>query len=328
MVATAPIRARSRGVFLQSIGMSEPVHVKAHAKLNLALSVGPPIPEGEPGAGMHPIASWIVPLALADELTYTPTDDGGPIDLQRSWADDAPRRSPLAWLTDSDLCVRAVRRLGAKIGRELAGTIDLRKRIPVGGGLGGGSSDAAATLIAANRAHELGLSLDDLAELAAGLGSDVPFFIDEHSERYLPPAPALVTSLGDRIERVRTAQVPVVLCMPGFGCDTAAVYLAFDDAPVTLDEAGVSRLASAGDARSTELFNDLFEPARRVEPELGGLWEQIKRAAGRAVFLSGSGSTMFIVADDGNHARSLAESLGLHVPGAAFVATTTEDPSQ
>ncbi|MEO0629991.1 MAG: hypothetical protein AAFY46_04595, partial [Planctomycetota bacterium] len=139
---------------------------------------------------------------------------------------------------------------------------------------------------------------------------------------------ALVTSLGDRIERVRTAQVPVVLCMPGFGCDTAAVYHAFDDAPVTLDESGVSRLASAGDARSPNLFNDLFEPARRVEPELVGLWEQLKRAAGRAVFLSGSGSTMFIVADDGNHARSLAESLGLHVPGAAFVATTTEDPSQ
>ncbi|MEL6904772.1 MAG: hypothetical protein AAFP22_05165 [Planctomycetota bacterium] len=305
-----------------------PVKMTAHAKLNLALSVGTPIPEGEPGAGMHPIASWMVPLALVDELTYTPRDDEAGVELTRSWADDAPRNATLGWLPASDLCVRAVDRLGAAVDRRLGATIDLVKRIPVGGGLGGGSSDAAATLIAANRAHDLGLPLEQLAEIGAGLGSDVPYFIDEHKANGHPPAPALVTGLGDRIERVAMPPVAVVLCVPEFGCDTAAVYRALDDAPVTLDEAAVATLAASGDARSAELFNDLFEPARRVEPELGELWQRIKRAAKLDVFLSGSGSTMFIIAGDDAHAASLAASLALHVPGVAFVPTSTQDPSQ
>ncbi|MEL6499321.1 MAG: hypothetical protein AAGJ54_07015 [Planctomycetota bacterium] len=304
------------------------VHIRAHAKLNLALSVGTPIPEGEPGAGMHPIASWMVPLALADELAYTPREDGAGVELDRSWAEDAPRNAALGWLPESDLCVRAVDRLGAAVDRRLGVSIDLVKRIPVGGGLGGGSSDAAATLIAANRAHDLGLPLERLAEIGAGLGSDVPYFIDEHAANGHSPAPALVTGLGERIERVTTPPVAVVLCVPEFGCDTAAVYRALDDAPVTLDEAAVAKLAASGDARSAELFNDLFEPARRVEPELAELWRQIGRASKQPVHLSGSGSTMFIVADDEAHAESLAASLALHVPGVAFVPTSTEDPSQ
>ncbi|MEO1716298.1 MAG: hypothetical protein AAFR76_04230 [Planctomycetota bacterium] len=305
-----------------------PVKMKAHAKLNLALSVGTPIPEGEPGAGMHPIASWMVPLALADELTYTPRDDEAGVELNRSWAKDAPRNAALGWLPKSDLCVRAVDRLGAAVDRRLGATIDLVKRIPVGGGLGGGSSDAAATLIAANRAHSLGLPLEQLAEIGAGLGSDVPYFIDEHVANGHPPAPALVTGLGDSIERVATPPVAVVLCVPEFGCDTAEVYRAFDDTPVTLDEAAVAKLAASGDARSAELFNDLFEPARRVEPELGRRWREIGRASKRTVHLSGSGSTMFIIADDDAHAASLAEALALHVAGVAFVPTSTQDPSQ
>ena len=307
--------------------MASTVHIRAHAKLNLALSVGTPISEGLPGAGLHPIASWIVPIGLADDVAYTPAQDGSGIELRRSWADDAPRTSPLAWLSQSDLCVRAVARLGARVGRSLGGTIELRKRTPVGGGLGGGSSDAAATLVAASRAHGLGLSLAELAEIATGLGSDVSFFLDDPVAEGGPPAPALVTGVGDRIERLPTPPVPLVLCMPGFGCDTAEVYIAFDDAPVTLDEAAVARLAFAGDARSPELFNDLFEPARCVEPELGDLWRHIGRVSKRPVHLSGSGSTMFIVADDAGGADALARSLSLHVPGVACIATTSKDPT-
>ncbi|MEM7622701.1 MAG: hypothetical protein AAF235_05805 [Planctomycetota bacterium] len=308
--------------------MPEPVHIRAHAKLNLALSVGTPIPEGESGAGMHPIASWMVALRLADDLAYTPGDDEAGVQLRRAWADDAPRNAALGWLPETDLCVRAVNRLGGHIRRRLGATIDLRKRIPVGGGLGGGSSDAAATLIAANRAHALGLSLDELAIIGAGLGSDVPYFIDEHAERGGPPAPALVEGLGDRIERVATTPAAIVLCLPSFGCDTADVYRAFDDAPVTLDEAAVAAMAFAGDVHKAELFNDLFEPARRVEPQLGDIWKQIRRASNRRVYLSGSGSTLFLVADDPDHAERLASSLALHVSGVSFVATTTEDPTQ
>ncbi len=307
--------------------MASAVHIRAHAKLNLALSVGPPIPEGQPDAGMHPIASWMAPIGLADDIAYEPDADGAGVELDRSWAPDAPKPTSLGWLASADLCVRAVSRLGVHVGRELGGRVRVEKRVPVGGGLGGGSSDAAATLIAANLAHGLGLSLDELADIGSRLGSDVPFFIDEGVAQGQPPRPALVTGLGVRIERVRTPATPVVLCVPGFGCSTPEVYAAFDDAPVTLDEALVTGLASAGAVRDEDLFNDLFDAARRAEPELAEVWRTIRRVSGRTVHLSGSGSAMFLVADDTAHAVRLAESLTLHVPGVAFVATTTEDPT-
>jgi 4-diphosphocytidyl-2-C-methyl-D-erythritol kinase len=302
--------------------MASAVHIRAHAKLNLALSVGPPIAEGLPDAGFHPIASWIASIDLADDIDYEPTGAGG-IVLERAWADDAPRRSSLAWPAEQDLAVRAAHRLSAAAGRELSARIRLTKRIPVGGGLGGGSADAAAVLVAANRAHDLGLSIEELARIGAGLGSDVPYFLDDVS----PPGPALVGGLGERIERVPTPATPVVLAIPPFGCDTAEIYRAFDDAPVTLDEPGVAALAGAGPVDPKTLFNDLLPAARRSEPELGELWRTIGRVSKLPVHLSGSGSTMFIVASSDAEAAKLAESLTLHVSGAVFVAASTLNPS-
>lgn len=296
--------------------------IKAHAKLNLALSVGPPIAEGLPDAGFHPIASWIVPLDLADEIAIEPTDGGGVV-LERSWAEDAPRVSPLGWLEEQDLAVRAVHRLGAAAGAELSCRLTVRKRVPVGGGLGGGSSDAAAALMAANEAFALGVPLEELARIGAGLGADVPYFVDAVS----PPRPALVGGLGERVERIETPATPVVLAIPPFGCDTSLVYAGFDDAPVTLDEPGVARLAVAGAIDPEGLFNDLLPAARRVEPELGRLMQAIKRVDTRPVHLSGSGSTLFLIARDEADAAALVRSLTLHVPGAAFVAASTLNPS-
>ncbi|MEM8758487.1 MAG: hypothetical protein AAGF47_11995 [Planctomycetota bacterium] len=201
---------------------------QAYAKLNLALSVGPPIAEGLPGAGLHPIASWMVPIALTDAVTVEPRADGSGIELHRSWADEAPLPRPMRWGDEQDLAVRALRRLGAAAGRELGARVVVEKRIPFGGGLGGGSSDAAVCLLAANAAFGLGRSVADLAELGAMLGSDVPFFLDEPLlDRDGPPRAALVTGTGDRVERIETRPAPLLLILPPFGCATAEVFDAF-----------------------------------------------------------------------------------------------------
>src|SRR6185295_18407432 len=123
--------------------------------VNLALSVGPPLPAGDPRAGMHPIASWMHAIDLCDEVWITRLVTGASR-LDIAWADDAPRPSPIDWPSEKDLAFRAHRLLEGDTGRALPAAIRIAKRIPVGGGLGGGSSDAAATLLALNDLFALG----------------------------------------------------------------------------------------------------------------------------------------------------------------------------
>lgn len=213
------------------------------------------------------------------------------------WAGDAPRSSPIDWPPEKDLALRALRLLEHAMGRSLPLNLRVEKRIPVGGGLGGGSSDAAAVLVGVR--DLLSLRMDDaqLARLSARLGSDIAFFIDGS-----PPAPALVTGYGDRIERLprRLAGRPIVLVFPPFGCPTGPVYRAFDSIPqgAGFRDRLVSTLAleSGGEG----LFNDLLAAAEAVQPRLGEVRRGVEAATGLPVHMSGSGSTLFFLPREGD----------------------------
>lgn len=288
------------------------VTARAHAKINLALSVGAPPRPGEPDAGLHPIASLVAAIDLADDLELEP---GEPAWSCR-WADDAPRRDPIDWDHTNDLAARALRRLAAHAGRTLDARIALTKRIPVGGGLGGGSADAAACLRAANTAFDLGLGPEELAEIAAPLGSDIPFFLDNRET----PRPALVTRFGERVERVTIPAAPLLLIIPPFGCSTPQVYRAFDDAPLPLDQTRVAALLKGPTIDPASLFNDLAGPARRVQPRLAQLRAALAPLVNAPLHLSGSGSTMFIITHD---AHRLARGLERDLPGPVYLPATT-----
>jgi 4-diphosphocytidyl-2-C-methyl-D-erythritol kinase len=267
--------------------VTEPISVKAHAKVNLALAVGPPIPAGQPHAGFHPIASWMHAIDLADELTVTPASE---TIYDLAWSDG----TPFAWPAESDLCVRAHRALQAHAGRELPAGIILRKSIPDGGGLGGGSSNAGALLLALRDLFRLPTADAELVGIAHALGTDIPFFLDPLAWLTRePPRPALVTGLGDRLDRLPRRSGRVTLICPPFGCPTAAVYRAFDARPAeSCDEARV-RAVAGEPAHGAALFNDLVDAAERAEPRLGPLRRAIASGIGRPVHLSGSGSTLF-----------------------------------
>ena len=151
--------------------------LSAHAKVNLALSVGPPIADG-PRAGMHPIASWMAPVELSDTIEIATLEPGS--DARAEIVGDGVQ---VNWLVANDLTLRAVRALENEAGRSLPVGVRVTKRIPAGGGLGGGSSDAAAVLRGLDallgRGHGLGLGHEKLRAIAATLGSDIPFFIDD-----------------------------------------------------------------------------------------------------------------------------------------------------
>ncbi|MCX5689062.1 MAG: hypothetical protein NTV94_04615 [Planctomycetota bacterium] len=139
--------------------------LKARAKINLVLGVSSPMPPGHAKPGFHEIASWMAALELCDDLDVSHALDGAG-DLQVSWAADAPRPTNIDWPIESDLAFRAWKLLEVASGQTLPVKMRLHKRIPVGGGLGGGSADAAATLLAITALFHLPFSHDQLQHLS------------------------------------------------------------------------------------------------------------------------------------------------------------------
>ncbi|MBL8758219.1 MAG: hypothetical protein JNK35_07320 [Phycisphaerae bacterium] len=327
-------------------GALSPVRVmlRAHAKLNLALSVGAPLPAsaGEK-AGFHPIESWFACIDLHDDLEVERLP-AGPSRFRVEWAPDAPRPTPIDWPIEKDLTVKAhaalERAVGAGVGSLPVAAV-LRKRIPVGGGLGGGSSDAAAMLRALDTLFDLRLPTAALASIGASLGSDVPFFIDDCEPAggtAPPPArPAIVSGLGERIERLPRVEGHVVLLLPPFGCPTGAVYRAFDSGgvmggvgvggPGRLEPGRAARVATAaiGGAafEAIPFFNDLTDAACRVQPDLARLIDEARRLSGRPVVMTGSGSTLFVPEVSAEAARVAARRIPEALPNLVALPTAT-----
>lgn len=270
--------------------------LKARAKINLALGVSSPLPPNHPKAGFHEIASWMAALELCDDLHVSHALDG-PGHLQISWAADAPRPTPIDWPVESDLAFRAWKILETACGKPLPVNMRLDKRVPVGGGLGGGSADAAAAFIALTTLFHLPFSAHQLRQLSTQLGSDIAFFLDE-GDMDRCPRPALVTGLGDQLERAAAIESDVLLIIPPFGCPTRPVYRAFDTLldgashdPRTSNVRALMRESSLLCERA--LFNDLTNAAIVVAPDLRRLRQEISAAIGRPVHVTGSGSCMF-----------------------------------
>lgn len=314
----------------------EPLTLRAHAKVNLALAVGAPEPADSPKPGYHRIASWFACVGLHDDVTIEPRPSG-PSAYTIEWAEDAPRPTPIDWPVDQDLGVRAHRALERVTGQALPVGLRVRKRIPVGGGLGGGSSDAAAVLLGVNRALGLGLTTPALRAIAQTLGSDIVYFLGaaEDDRGALPaaaPQPALVEGFGELITPLTRVHAMVVLFFPPFGCPTGEVYRAFDaqsPPPVPLDGARVraltDRVSAGGPLDPGALFNDLAAPAEAVRPALRALRARLSEHLGVPVHVTGSGSTLFAVAADAAdaaHAHAMAAMAARLEPSLAAVATT------
>ncbi|MEK6701558.1 MAG: hypothetical protein AABZ53_04795 [Planctomycetota bacterium] len=281
------------------------VTIHTPAKVNLALSVGAPLTPPHPQAGYHPLASWMACLDFADAVTVEPSTSP---QFHCQWTDDAPLPSPIDWPPEKDLACRAAQAVAAHVRRPLHARIKVLKQIPVGAGLGGGSSDAAGALVAMVRAFGLSVTDAELITLATTLGSDVAFLTASllfgSRRRGLC---AVVSGVGETIESVPRPEAEVVLVMPPFGCPTAAVYAAFDRRGVSEpvpDIARVRSLASAGHIDPATLFNDLEPAAIDVEPRLGEILDLVRRATAHRAMVTGSGSSVIVVTPPGQGAAA------------------------
>lgn len=249
--------------------------IRAHAKINLDLRLGARRPDG-----FHPIDTLFVRTHVADRLSAAPVPDGS-LSLVIE-GDEGLSAGP------DNLVLRAAQALRERAKTNAGARLRLRKEIPQGAGLGGGSSDAAAALQLLRRLWSLDLADSELMEIGARLGSDVPFF--------LQPDPARGTGRGEILEPVPLRNLPwAVLIHPGFGSPTAEAYQRYaahrqpgeEGRPLPLD-------LSPGQRMEIVPRNDL-EPA--VEQKY--LWIRAARQwLGRqpgvlAARMSGSGSTVF-----------------------------------
>ena len=259
--------------------------MSAAAKVNLALEV-----LRRRDDGYHDVATVMQAVDLSDRLTFEPADDLEFVTENP----DVPRDG-------SNLVVRAARALGeaARIGR--GARMTLVKRIPVAAGLGGGSTDAAATLVGLDRLWDLRWPVERLAEVAMTLGMDVPFFLGGGA--------ALATDRGDRLERVESRPLAFVLVNPGVPVSTAEAYGRVTPAMYTdgsqarelarsLGTRGATRVAAA-------LYNGLEAAVVPIRPEIERMRAAVLAAGALGALMSGSGPTVFGVARSFEHARQL-----------------------
>ena len=277
--------------------MSDTLSITAPAKVNLALSVGTP----DADTGMHPICSWMVTVDLVDDLSLVQLD---PESLSRYavlWHDDAPVRTEIDWSITDDLAVRAHLALEQHVGHALPVQMTLRKRIPVGSGLGGGSADAAAMLRACNAMFNLQLDSRILSDIALALGSDVPFMVHGGSA-------TVQATGGDVTVHDSLPNMHIVLVLPDATCSTAAVYRRFDD---TASDATAVHADRVADVRAgvAPLFNDLAASACLEAPVIAHLSTAIESLVHRTVHVSGSGSTVFLTCDTALEATAMAHAI-------------------
>jgi 4-diphosphocytidyl-2-C-methyl-D-erythritol kinase len=184
--------------------------------------------------------------------------------------------------------------------------MQLRKRIPPGAGLGGGSSDAATTLLALRELWGCAIGEEELGEIAASLGSDVPLFLAGPASR--------MRGRGEILQPVSVRAFHAVLHLSGLHCPTRAVYQAFDalsEVPPEDRAAGAEGFSNLPPVPAWDdlCFNDLQPAAMRVCPALVEVSDRLARATGRRVHMTGSGSGLFMLAGSQEEAQVIVQGL-------------------
>lgn len=267
---------------------------KSPCKVNLLLNILSRRPDG-----FHELETVMQPVRLCDEIAFERT--GNSIELSCS-----DQSLPV---DSRNLVFRAAEKFFAAAKIPVGVKIHLEKKIPLAAGLGGGSGNAATTLIALNELWGNPLAPEKLSEIAASLGSDIPFFLQDK--------PALATGRGEKIQPLENfpalADKAFLLIHPGFGISTPWAYQNLARFPDALNgQKGraekLLRLLQTGDlkAAATEFYNSLEAPALEKFPVLQLYQEFLLANGAKTALMSGSGSTTFAICENVQAAESLA----------------------
>ncbi|MFI6855871.1 4-(cytidine 5'-diphospho)-2-C-methyl-D-erythritol kinase [Streptomyces sp. NPDC050416] len=273
------------------------VTVRVPAKVNVQLAVGPARPDG-----FHPLANVFLAVGLYDEVTVTPADELR-LTCEGPDADQVP-------LDRTNLAARAAEALAGRYGRTPDVHIHIAKDIPVAGGMAGGSADGAGALVACDALWGTGASREELLDICAGLGSDVPFS--------LAGGAALGIGRGEQLTPLEVGGTfHWVFAMAGRGLSTPAVFREFDrlgegtdiPEPVASQELLAALAKGDPDALAAAVSNDLQPAALSLFPELAGTLATGRAAGALAALVSGSGPTTAFLVRDLESAAAVAQAL-------------------
>ena len=291
------------------------VTIEAFAKINLTLEI-----LGKRSDGYHNVRSIVMPIDLSDHLELEITR--GEIGTSVTFVEGLSNKGICS--SGKNLATKAARLLKERYRVPHGVIINIEKRIPIGGGLGGGSADAAATLIGLNRLWNLNLSKAALMEVAADLGCDVP--------AQLHGGAVCVEGRGEIVRSllpVDVGPIPkmwVVIVNPGVFCSTADVYKNYFCLECLTGEPeifhNISLLVRNGDVCNIAglLFNSLQDVVFEHHPVIALLAARLREAGATAVLLSGSGASIFALVRDKEHGVGLCRSLA---NGTWSILTTT-----
>ena len=285
---------------------AEKINVPAFAKINLGLRV-----HGRRPDGYHEISTVFQTVSLRDTLSFEATNDET---LELVCSD------PAIPTDDSNLVLRAAAALRERFGVSRGARVELEKVIPAGGGLGGGSADAAVTLAALTTLWEIETDAGELAEVGARLGADVPFF--------LKGGTALGTGTGTEIRPLEDApKMDLVVVAPGVHVSTAEAYRALGAPALTKVEPLVNLSVSRTEADFPDSLcgvwsNDFEAVVVRLYPEIGRARERLVEAGAGSVMLSGSGSSVFGVFESKGEASRARETLRAETGWRVFACET------
>jgi 4-diphosphocytidyl-2-C-methyl-D-erythritol kinase len=273
---------------------SDGVRVRVPAKINLGLAVGPARADG-----FHELATVYQAVSLYDDLHALPADDVT-VEVEGQGAAEVPCDA-------TNLAVRAALLLAERAGVAEGAHLRVTKRIPVAGGMAGGSADAAAALVACDQLWRTGLARDELADLAAQLGSDVPFS--------LVGGTAVGTGRGERVSpALARGEYHWVLALAEGGLSTPAVYAECDrlragrDVPAPAVPSALMQALRTGDpaALGAALHNDLQPAALSLAPDLERTLEVGRGERVLGALVSGSGPTVAFLVPDNEAALDLS----------------------
>lgn len=273
------------------------------AKINLSLGVGPVRADG-----FHPLATVYQALDIHDEVRATVLEDTDDIEVavhleSAAETGDVPENK-------ENLAARAAIALREAMGVEFGVRLAIRKVIPVAGGMAGGSADAAAALVACNAVWGTGLNRDELTELAADVGSDVPFLLHGGT--------AMGGGRGENISPILgRGSYYWAIAVSDRGLSTPSVFAEFDrltegrhlPAPSVPDELLAALRAGDPDALGDALSNDLTHAALSLRPDLRDVLAVGSGAGALGAIVSGSGPTCLFLAHDESHRMDLAVAL-------------------
>lgn len=302
------------------------VEVLTPAKLNLHLEV-----LARRADGYHEIETLMTAITICDTLVFEPLDQPR-LELDCRWACgiaamEAARHLRTLACDPSDklgdlpagpdnLAWKTVALVRERAGTKVGARISLIKRIPAAAGLGGASSDAAAALVAANIGWGLHWPSERLIELAAVLGSDVPFFLADGA--------AFCRGRGERIELLRPARMQVAVVRPPVGLSTPQVYRGcrVPNAPYSAEAIRIALQCGNAAAAAGSMMNRLQEPAAELTTWIDRLHREFARQDCLGHQMSGSGSSYFGICRSARHARRVASRLRARQVGTVYAAAT------